>query len=102
MLFGFTTCQKKIEYVYVPVNIPVKERPTPMVFNKTSISVVTKQTLDEYIVQNTEDNGEFVAFCMYPRAYENFSLNIQEMIRYMDQQGSLLQYYEEMAIKDEE
>ena len=73
-----------------------------MLFYKTSSNTVTKENLDEYIVQNTEDNGEFVAICMYPRAYENFSLNLQEMIRYMDQQASLIKYYEEMAVRDEE
>ena len=60
-------------------------------------SVVTEDNLQEFIDRNRERNGTLVFYAMDPALYENFSLNLAEIWRYVNQQAAVISYYESAA-----
>jgi hypothetical protein len=56
--------------------------------------VVTEENLEEFIADFRKDYGEVVFVALPIRDYERLSINIQDIRRFINQQGQLLIYYE--------
>jgi len=60
--------------------------------------VVTEETIDSFFDElKKEQNGVIVFFALTPKDYENLSLNVSDIRRYILQQKELIEYYEESA-----
>jgi hypothetical protein len=81
--------------------VPTVARPKPINLTDTRLYVVNTGNLEEFLTEFEEVNGNraFIAFSV--KDYENLSLNIAELRRYIKQQGEIIIYYEE-AVKPEE
>lgn len=82
-------------------NVPIMNRPKPVILNPVEFFVVTEENLEEFITDFKKVNTEFVIAAMSIKGYENMSLNVAELRRYINQQKSLIVYYEE-AVKPKE
>ena len=82
--------------------IPTVARPKPINLTDTRLYVVNQDNLEEFLKEFEEVNGNraFVAFSV--KDYENLSLNIAELRRYIKQQGEIILYYEEAAKPESE
>lgn len=62
--------------------------------------VVTEENMNEFMENlKKEQNGVPVFFALVPKNYENLSINVSDIRRYILQQKELIEYYEE-SIKD--
>ena len=66
-----------------------------MQLNDVKIYVVTKENVDKFIADFTAKNGQLVYIAISVKDYENLSLNIAELKRYIEQQTQIIVYYEE-------
>lgn len=82
---------------YVTRNIPIQERPKPPVLSDVEFHVITKENLDEFLSKNEEEFGNVVFFAISVPDYENLSLNIGELRRYLNQQQAIIVYYEKQV-----
>lgn len=82
---------------YVTRNIPIQERPKPPVLSDVEFHVITKKNLDEFLSKNEEEFGNVVFFAISVPDYENLSLNIGELRRYLNQQQAIIVYYEKQV-----
>lgn len=80
----------KIEYP--TIQVPV--RPQPVELNDVKFYVVTPDNLDEFLAEFEEDNGQIVFVATSVPSYENLSINLQELRRYILQQKEIILYYE--------
>lgn len=80
----------KIEYP----NIQTPVRPVPVDLNDVKFYVVTPDNLDEFLAEFEEDNGQIVFVATSVPSYENLSINLQELRRYILQQKEIILYYE--------
>lgn len=80
--------------------VPTVARPKPINLTDTRLYVVNEDNLEDFLKEFEDVNGNraFVAFSV--KDYENLSLNIAELRRYIKQQGEIILYYEE-AVKAE-
>ena len=81
--------------------MPTVARPKPINLTDTRLYVVNEETLEEFLKEFEDVNGNvaFVAFSV--KDYENLALNIAELRRYVKQQGEIILYYEE-AVKPQD
>jgi hypothetical protein len=70
-------------------------RPKGVQLNGIKIYVVTTENFDQFVADFTAKNGELVYIAISVRDYENLSLNIAELRRYIEQQQEIIVYYEE-------
>lgn len=75
--------------------VPTVARPKPINLVDTRLYVVNQDNLEEFLKEFEAVNGNkaFIAFSV--KDYENLSLNIAELRRYINQQGEIILYYEE-------
>jgi len=90
-----TTQPIQIDTKPVQLEIIQPAPPAPVSLSEVNVSVVTAATLDAFIKQaKTEqgtDNPVFVVLSV--KGYENLSLNIAELKRYILQQQQIIAYY---------
>lgn len=80
----------------VEKKIPLQTSPKPISLNHPQMYVVTAENWDTFIEDFKKDNGqEWVFYAISVRGYETLSLNIAEMRRYLEQQKSIILYYEQ-------
>lgn len=91
--------QVVIQTEYVTKNIPLQAQPKPVVLNDVKWYVVTEKNLPEFLEQFKKDNDVVAFMAVSVRGYENMSMNVQELRRYILQQKSIIVYYEQ-AIQD--
>ena len=95
---------KKPEQVVVTVpkivrnEIPIVARPKPVNLADTKIYVVTAENYDAFVEEFKSKNGDIVYIAISVKDYENLSINISELRRFINQQKEIIVYYEE-AIK---
>ena len=82
-----------VEKIIKP-QIQVVERPKPVQMNDIKFYVVTEQNLDAFIERFGKENGEIVFYSISVRDYENMAVNLGELRRYIEQQNSVILYYE--------
>ena len=90
-----TTAPIQVDTKPVQLAIIQPAPPAPVSLSDVKVSVVTAATLDAFIKQaRTEqgtDNPVFVVVSV--KGYENLSLNIAELKRYILQQQQIIAYY---------
>ena len=79
---------------YIAPNILIQPRPKPVNLADVQFEVVTEENLEEFIADFRKDYGEVVFVALPIRDYERLSINIQDIRRFINQQGQLLIYYE--------
>ena len=82
---------------YVERTIPLQPRPTPVSLYDLDFYAVTEENLDEFLERFEKENGDIVFFAISVPDYENISLNMGELRRFIEQQKSIILYYEENA-----
>lgn len=75
-------------------------RPKPLQLIDTRVRVVTKENLDEFLIEFEEQYGDIAFTVLSMKDYENLALNIAELKRFIGQQDEIIVYYEE-ALTDE-
>lgn len=60
--------------------------------------VITQENLEEVIKKIESENGQLAVMALSVRGYENLSLNIADLRRYILQQKELIIYYEKLAV----
>lgn len=75
--------------------IPTVARPKPINLTDTRIYVVNQDNLEEFLEEFEGVNGNRAFVALSIKDYENLSLNISELRRYINQQGEIILYYEE-------
>ena len=75
--------------------MPPAARPKPVQMNNIKIYVVNKDNYDMFVEEFAKKNGELVYIAISVKDYENLSLNIAELRRYLNQQKEIIVYYEE-------
>ena len=103
-LVGCGSIQEKVvlKTDYVVKEIPLQPRPKPLNLHRVRFHAVTPENLNEFLVEYEKINGDVVFFAISVPDYENLSLNVAEMKRFINQQKSLIIYYEESIGKMEE
>ena len=87
---------------YVVKDIPLQQRPKPLNLHRVKFYAVSPENLDEFLEEYERENGDVVFFAISVPDYENLSLNVAELKRFINQQKSLIIYYEESIGKMEE
>jgi hypothetical protein len=75
--------------------IPLVARPKPVTLVDTKIYVVTAENYDTFIEEFKAKNGDLVYVAISIKDYENLSINISELRRFINQQKEIIVYYEE-------
>ena len=68
--------------------------PRPVSMNHVEFYVVNEENLQDVIALVKKHQGEFVVMAFTPKGYENMSLNLKELQRYLREQKSIIIYYE--------
>ena len=80
--------------------MPTVARPKPINLTDTRIYVVNQDNLEEFLAEFEEVNGNRAFIALSIKDYENLSLNIAELRRFIQQQGEIILYYEEAVTND--
>tara|TARA_A200000159_G_C7245315_1_gene306337 strand:- start:19 stop:318 length:300 start_codon:yes stop_codon:yes gene_type:complete len=83
-------------------NIPIQARPKPVRLYDIDFYAVTKENIDEFEERFEKENGDLVFFAISVPDYENISLNMGELRRFIEQQSAIILYYEENVKPKEE
>ena len=75
-------------------NIPLQSRPDPVNLRSVRFYVVIEENLEEFRSEFLQTNNELVFVVLSIDDYEDLSLNLAELTRYIEQQNSVLVYYE--------
>lgn len=86
----------------VPVVVPKATPPKDMRLENIRIYVVSEdENINEFKENFRKIHGEVVFVAISIKDYENMSLNIAEMKRYIDQQKQVILYYEDALTGEE-
>jgi hypothetical protein len=80
---------------YVVKDIPIQPQPKPLNLHRVKFYAVTPENLEEFLDTFEKESGVTVFFALSVPDYENMSLNVAELRRYIDQQRNLIVYYED-------
>ena len=80
---------------YVVKDIPIQPQPKPLTLHRVKFYAVTPENLEEFLQTFEEESGVTVFFAMSVPDYENMSLNVAELRRYINQQKAVILYYED-------
>ena len=83
-------------------NIPLQPSPRPVNMIDIKWYTVTTDNIDEFEKNFENDNGDLVFFAISVPHYQNLSLNLAEIRRYLEQQQSIILYYEDQITKSSE
>ena len=92
--------QVEVKTVEVERQIPIQNRPSQLSLN-TNMKwwVVTEENFKQFKEKFQKENGDpLVAYVISVKDYEALALNMAEIKRYLEQQKSIIIYYED-AIK---
>ena len=92
--------QVEVKTVEVERQIPIQNRPSQLSLN-TNMKwwVVTEENFKQFKEDFQKENGDpLVAYVISVKDYEALALNMAEIKRYLEQQKSIIIYYED-AIK---
>lgn len=96
-----STTPVQIETKPVQLTVIQPPPPAPLSLSDVKVSVVTAENIDEFILAASKeqgtDNPVFVVVSV--QGYENLSLNIAELKRYILQQQEIIAYYRKATTK---
>lgn len=79
----------------VEKRIPLQPSPKPVSLDEPYFYIVTEDNFDEFVEKYKKENGDpWVFYAMSVRSYETLALNLGELRRYLEQQSSIIVYYE--------
>ncbi len=88
---------RSLQVTSAPVQIAITQAadPTPVQMMPVNLRVVTPDNLQEFLAALSADQGNptYVFVTMQMRDYENLTLNLAELRRYMEQQQAVIQFY---------
>lgn len=87
----------QIQTQYIEKNIPIVSRPAPISLVAPKFYVVTSENFDEFIAEFTAKNGTQTFIALSVQDYENLSISVAELKRYLEQQTQIIIYYEEQV-----
>jgi hypothetical protein len=79
---------------YVPQVIEKKEQPRGVRLNDVDWYVITPDNIEKFLSDFKDTTGDVVFLAISVPHYENLSLNVAELRRYIEQQRSIILYYE--------
>lgn len=82
------------EKEYIQQAIEQKERPRGVEMHDVKWYVVTPENIEEFLENFKQNTGDVVFFAISVPHYENLALNLAELRRYIEQQQSIIVYYE--------
>lgn len=85
------------ETKYITKDIPTVARPKGVELNNVEFFVVTEDNYEEFKKKFLKTNKDLVFIAITVKDYENLSLNISELKRYIEQQQEVIIYYEEVV-----
>jgi hypothetical protein len=88
------TIETIVETRYIERNIPIQARPAPLNLNDVEWTVVNSSNIEEFARQFGDDPSR-VFIVTTIQGYQNLSLNLAELRRYIEQQQDLIVYYEQ-------
>ena len=83
-------------------DIPLQPAPRPINMIDIKWYTVTTDNIDEFEKNFENDNGDLVFFAISVQHYQNLSLNLAEIRRYIEQQQSIIIYYENQITQSRE
>lgn len=88
---------RSLQVSSAPVQIAITQAadPTPVQMMPVNLRVVTSENLQAFLTDMSADQGNpsYVFVTMQMRDYENLTLNLAELRRYMEQQQAVIQFY---------
>jgi len=84
-----------VQTEYVERVIPIQIRPRGIDTYPINFFAVTEENFEEFKATFTDEYTDLVFFALSVPDYENLSLNMAEILRFIEQQTSLLIYYED-------
>jgi hypothetical protein len=84
-----------VQTEYVDRIIPIQTRPRGITTYPIKFFAVTEENFEEFKVTFEDEYTDFVFFALGVPDYENLSLNMAEIRRYIEQQQTLIIYYED-------
>ena len=91
--------QVVVKTEYVEKKIPIQARPKGVTVHPVYFYTVNEENIDEFVERFEKENGDIVFFAISVPHYENLSLNLADLKRYIGQQKSLIVYYEDSIAK---
>jgi len=79
---------------FVKQNIPVVARPRGVSLVAPTFYVVNRDNFEEFIAEFSKKNITNTFIAMSVKDYENLSLGIADLRRYIEQQSEVIVYYE--------
>lgn len=97
-----TACgTRDVRVTSAPTQIAITQAadPTPVQMAPVNFRVVTPDNLDAFLsdMRAAQSNNQFVIVTMQMADYENLTLNLAELRRYMEQQQSVILFYRGMT-----
>ena len=86
--------QVEVQTKFVERNIPIQGHPKGVTLYPVTFYAVTADNFEEFRAKFEKENSDFVFFALSVPDYENLSLNMGEMKRYIEQQKTIIVYYE--------
>jgi len=84
-----------VQTEYVDRVIPIQARPRGITTYPIKFFAVTEENFEEFRATFEDEYTDFVFFALGVPDYENLSLNMAEIRRYIEQQRTLILYYED-------
>jgi hypothetical protein len=97
---GFTNTRtpEPVEVVTIQIPLEIYQPPNinPLQMENVRWYVMTEENIESKMAEIRQRlGGDFVVFAMTPQSYENLSVNIQDIERYIAQQIKIIEYYQQ-------
>ena len=105
LLAGCSTFKNIVETKPVIVERPKLELASPDPARQLAVewTVITKDNFEEIVAKLEKNGDKVVFFALTPQGYQNLSISVAELRRYIQQQNAIIktmkEYYEEPAAK---
>lgn len=83
-----------VQTEYVEKDIPIVDRPRPVELITPKFYVANRENFQEFIKEFRSNNATETFIAISVKDYENLSLNLAELKRYIEQQNKIIVYYE--------
>ena len=87
--------------VTVVPEIPLKASPRPITMTDVQWYVVTTDNIEEFEKRFENQNSDLVFFALSVPHYQNLSVNLTDIRRYIEQQRSIIIYYEDQITQSQ-
>ncbi len=87
--------QVEVQTKFVEKQIPIQGHPKGVTMFPVEFYAVTEDNYEEFKEKFEKENSDLVYFALSVPDYENLSLNMSELKRYIEQQKTIIIYYEQ-------